>query len=141
MKAERVYATLTADIIIEFEDGSIVLIKRGNSPYKGQWAIPGGILEGSETIQETAVREAKEETGLDVELTRIIGVYSKPDRDPRGRFVTVVFAAIPIGGKMQASSDAKELTKTSDFLTYDLAFDHNQIVIDYINSKKEWHHQ
>jgi len=56
-KNERI--TLTADIIIEYEDGSIVLIKRKHDPCKGQWAIPGGILEGEETIEETAVREAK----------------------------------------------------------------------------------
>src|SRR3954464_8671429 len=90
--------TLTADIIIEHEDGSIVLIKRKHDPCKGQWAIPGGILDGDETIEQTAVREAKEETGLDVKLLRIVGVYSKAGRDPRGRFVTVALVAVPIGG-------------------------------------------
>lgn len=136
MDTTKDYVKLTADIIIEFNDGNIVLIKRGHSPFKGQWAIPGGKLEGNETIQETAIREAKEETGLDIELKKIIGVYSKAGRDPRGRFVSVVFTAIPIGGFLKASSDAKEFLKTSEFLKLDLAFDHNQILTDYVNSKK-----
>ena len=136
MKNTNGFAKLTADIIIEFDDGNIILIKRGHSPFKGHWAIPGGKMEGDETIQETAVREAKEETGLDVSLTKLIGVYSKANRDPRGRFVSVVFTATPIGGILKASSDAKEILKTSEFLKLDLAFDHNQILIDYINSKR-----
>lgn len=136
MNTPEGFAKLTADIIIEFDDNCIILIKRGNSPFKGQWAIPGGKLEGEETIQETAVREAKEETGLDVKLTKIVGVYSTADRDPRGRFVSVTFTAIPIGGVLKASSDAKEILKTSNFLNLDLAFDHNQILADYISSKR-----
>jgi len=128
--------TLTADIIIEYDDDSIVLIKRKHDPYKGQWAIPGGILEGDETIEETAVREAKEETGLDVKLVKIVGVYSKAGRDTRGRFVTVAFTAIPVGGVLKASSDAKEFLRTKDYAKMSLAFDHNQIIADYIRNRK-----
>lgn len=126
---------LTADIVIEFDDGSIVLVKRKKNPFKGCWAIPGGIMEAGETIQETAVREAKEETGLDVTLTRIIDVYSNPDRDPRGRFVSVAFAAQPRDGELKASTDAAEVVKTKDYLKLNLAFDHHQILADY-NSQR-----
>ena len=126
---------LTADIIIEFEDGEIVLIKRKNEPFKNFWAIPGGRLEGNETIEETAIREAKEETGIDIRLQQIIGVYSKPDRDSRGRYVSVAYIAVPIGGKLQASSDAKEVIKTNDYSLIKLAFDHNEIITDYLKIK------
>jgi 8-oxo-dGTP diphosphatase len=127
--------TLTADIIIEYEDGSIVLIKRKHDPYKGHWAIPGGILEGNETIEETAVREAKEETGLDVKLTGIVGVYSKAGRDTRWSFVTVAYTAVPAGCILKGADDAQECLKTKDFATLQLAFDHNQIIADYLKSK------
>lgn len=127
--------TLTADIIIEYEDGSIVLIKRKYDPFKGQWALPGGILEGEETIEETAVREAKEETGLDVKLQGIVGVYSKAGRDTRGRFVTVAYTAKPVGGELRAADDAKEFLRTKDYAALQLAFDHNRIISDYMAGK------
>jgi 8-oxo-dGTP diphosphatase len=126
---------LTADIIIEFEDSSIILIRRGKEPFKGDWAIPGGKLEGSETIEQTAIRETREETGLDVELIRIVGIYSAPDRDPRGRFVSVAYVARPVGGTLAAASDAKEFIRIKDFLSVSLAFDHHQILRDYLTSK------
>jgi 8-oxo-dGTP diphosphatase len=130
------YVKLTADVVIEFGDDSIILIKRCNPPFEGWWAIPGGKLEGQETIEETAIREAHEETGLIVKLARIIGVYSKPERDPRGRYVSVAFAAIPIGGVLRASSDAAEVSRTADYDNLPLAFDHRQILADYLRSKQ-----
>jgi 8-oxo-dGTP diphosphatase len=126
---------LTADIIIEYDDGSIVLIRRKKEPFEGLWAIPGGKLEGPETVEETAIRETKEETGLDVELVRLIGVYSAPDRDPRGRFVSVAYVGSPVGGVLAAGSDAKEFLRTKDFMDAELAFDHHKILGDYLKSK------
>ena len=130
MKSKPLY--LTADVIIEYEDRSIVLVKRGNDPFKGEWALPGGMLDGNETIEETAMREVKEETGLDVKLIEMLGIYSKPDRDPRGRYVSVTFIAVPIGGILQASSDAADILRTADFKDIKLAFDHNQMIADYL---------
>lgn len=129
--------TLTADVIIRLADGSIVLAKRKNSPYAGEWGLPGGKLEGDETIEETAVREAKEETGLDIRLDKVIGVYSEPERDPRGRYVSVAFLAHPVSGMMEAGSDAEDLMLTTDFTDLTLAFDHDQIVADYISGLYE----
>lgn len=67
----------------------VVPIKRAHPSFKDQWVIPGGKMEGNESIEETAIREEKEETGLDISLVRIVGAYSKADRDLRGRFVSV----------------------------------------------------
>ncbi len=128
--------TLTADIIIEYPDGSIILAKRGSEPFKGHFGLPGGKMEeNGETIEETAVREAKEETGLNIELTGIVGVYSKPGRDPRGRFISVVYTAKIVGGTLKAGSDAAEVIKTLNFANHKLAFDHNRIIEDYINHR------
>jgi 8-oxo-dGTP diphosphatase len=129
-------AMVAADIIIEYEDGSIVLIKRANEPYKDHWALPGGIMDPDETIEETAVREAKEETGLEVELMKLVGVYSKPGRDERGRSVSVCYAAKVTGGQLKADTDAKEILRTKDILKMKLAFDHNQMVEEYFSKKK-----
>jgi 8-oxo-dGTP diphosphatase len=124
-------AKLTADIIIELSDGRIVLIKRAKEPYMNDWALPGGKMEMDEEIEITAVREAKEETGLLVQLVKLIGVYSKPNRDPRGRYISVAYLAKAIGGELLAQSDAKEVIATHDYHKLELAFDHKTILEDY----------
>ncbi len=126
---------LAADIIIEFPDGEIVLVKRGVKPYKGRWAIPGGGVEIGETVEQAAVREAKEETGLDIKLTGLVGVYSDPGRDPRGHTVSIVYHAVPVGGDMKADTDAAEVIKTGDLFKNPLAFDHKQILMDFLKSR------
>lgn len=122
--------SLTVDTIIRYPDGEIVLIKRGHEPFAGQWAIPGGFVEYGETVEEAAVREANEETGLDIRLDRLVGVYSDPGRDPRGHTVSVVFIATPTGGTLRADSDAADALKTSDWRNLPLAFDHARILND-----------
>ena len=74
---------LMVDVVVPSEAG-VVLIRRGGEPFEGQWALPGGFVEVGETVHEAAVREAAEETGLAVEISRLVGVYSEADRDPRG---------------------------------------------------------
>ncbi len=126
--------SLAADIIIRYPDNQIVLVKRKYKPFEGHWALPGGGVEIGETVEQAAVREAKEETGLIVKLERLAGVYSEPDRDPRGHVVSVVFLAIPVGGELDAASDAAEVIKTGDFLEMNLAFDHQRILSDILGS-------
>lgn len=122
---------LTVDTII-VEDNKIVLIKRLNNPYKDHWAIPGGFVEYGEKVEDAAVREAKEETGLDIELIKLVGVYSDPNRDPRGHTVTVAYLAKIIGGTIKSDSDAKDaiFIDINDLKNMKLAFDHNNILKD-----------
>ena len=122
---------LTVDTII-IEDNKVILIKRLNNPFKDHWAIPGGFVEYGEKVEDAAVREAKEETGLDIELTKLVGVYSDPDRDPRGHTVTVAFLSKIIGGTLKSDSDAKDakFIDINELKNMKLAFDHNEILKD-----------
>jgi len=128
---------LTADVIVEYEDGSIILARRGSAPYKGMWALPGGKMDEGETIEQTAIREIKEETGLDIQLKKVLGVHSQLGRDPRGRYISVVFIATAIAGSLAAASDAQEVLRTKDFANMPLAFDHNKMIEDYLAQKKK----
>ena len=119
---------LMVDVVIPSEDG-VVLVRRGSEPFKGQWALPGGFVEVGETVKEAAVREAAEETGLAVEVARLVGVYSEPDRDPRGHNVSVAFLVRVLSGQMQAASDAAEVD-VLDPTDVELAFDHGRIIAD-----------
>ena len=74
---------LMVDVVIPSEKG-VVLVRRGSEPYEGRWALPGGFVEVGETVRQAAAREAAEETGLAVEVSELVGVYSDPERDPRG---------------------------------------------------------
>ena len=85
--------SLTTDIFIFDDDSNFILIKRKNDPYKDHWALPGGFVEYGESVETAAIREAKEETSIDVELKGLVNVYSNPDRDPRGHTVSIAFIA------------------------------------------------
>ena len=126
----------TVDIIIETEScGSkgIVLIKRKNPPFG--WAIPGGFVDYGESLENAAVREAKEETSLKVELVRQLHTYSDPSRDPRQHTITTVFIA-RASGEPQGMDDAAEARIFSrDKLPSDMAFDHGSILDDYFTKK------
>jgi 8-oxo-dGTP diphosphatase len=129
----------TADVIIEMyrEDGepAIVLVERKFQPPG--WAIPGGFVEYGESMEEAAVREAKEETSLDVRLITQLHTYSSPDRDPRKHTVTTVFIG-RAEGIPRAQDDAKNigLFRRED-IPEPLAFDHRQILEDYYRWKRE----
>jgi len=120
---------LTVDIIIR-APGGVVLIKRRNEPFEGRWALPGGFVGYGERIEDAAVREAKEETGLGVKLGKLVGVYSDPNRDPRGHVVSVCYSAKRAGGRLISSSDAKEARIFKHIPWRKLAFDHARILKD-----------
>jgi 8-oxo-dGTP diphosphatase len=119
----------TVDAVI-LGAGKIILIKRGNPPFKGMWALPGGFVECGETVEEATVREAKEETGLTVGIVKLLGVYSDPKRDPRGPTVGTVFICKRIDGDLKADTDAKEVKEFPVRTLPPLAFDHEKIVAD-----------
>jgi len=129
--------SITVDIVIfheSFENKKFILIKRGNNPFKNCWAIPGGFVEYGETVENTAIREAKEETGIDIKLKQLFNVYSKPDRDPRGHTVTIVYLATGNTKAMKADSDAKDVRLCSfdELSSLKIAFDHAKILTDIL---------
>jgi 8-oxo-dGTP diphosphatase len=117
---------LTVDALIIFE-GKLVLIRRRNPPFKDCLALPGGFVEVGETVEAAVVREAQEETGLDIEIIKLTGVYSDPLRDPRGHTVSVCYLAKG-RGKLKAGSDAKDIGLFDLNEIPELAFDHNKII-------------
>jgi len=124
----------TVDIIIELVDKPsrpIVLIERKNEPFG--WAIPGGFVDYGESIESSAIREAKEEVSLDVELVEQFYVYSDPARDPRQHTLAIVFIATAKGEPV-AADDAKNLGVFHQWdLPQNLCFDHDSIMEDYWN--------
>jgi len=127
--------SVTADGIV-FNGKEIVLIRRAKEPFRGSYALPGGFLDFNETLEHCVVREVQEETGLKTEIVDLVGVYSSPDRDPRGHFVTAVYQLKTVGGSIRAGDDAADaewvpLDKLPKF-----AFDHGKIVQDFMSRKK-----
>lgn len=122
----------TVDIIIEYIKG-IVLIKRKNPPEG--WALPGGFVDYGESLEVAAAREAKEETGLEVELVRQFHTYSDPKRDPRHHTITTVFIA-KAKGKAVAGDDAQEIgIFRKDNLPEQIVFDHRDIINEYFTGR------
>ena len=123
----------TVDIIISMKD-SIVLIERRNPPHG--WALPGGFVDYGESLEEAAVREARDETGLEIDNLRQFHAYSDPDRDPRQHNISVVFTA-DARGEAKAGDDANAVKLFPlDNLPEILCFDHARILNDYIAGKK-----
>ena len=141
---------VTADCIVITKETTpkVLLIQRGGDPFKGSWAFPGGFMDMDETTEQCAIRELEEETGLKLTSIHQIGAYSKVDRDPRGRTITVAYLAIvdtPIAVTGQDDAIKAEWWPLSDFLDKPsgkaerphLAFDHYDIMQDAIRSYKE----
>lgn len=123
--------TPTVDVVIHVAGRGIVLVERKNPPHG--WALPGGFVDYGETCETAAVREAKEETGLSVVLTGLLGVYSDPKRDPRGHTMSVVYTAQAEDiSRLRAGDDAGKAELCALDALPPLAFDHGRIVQDFI---------
>ncbi len=124
---------LTVDGVL-IEDGNILLIKRGREPFKGKWALPGGFVEYGERVEDAVIREFREETGLDTEIIGLLGVYSDPNRDPRGHTVSIVYLLRRKGGEIRGGDDAYEARFFPLDNLPEMAFDHEKIVRDAIKT-------
>lgn len=111
------------------------MIRRDRPPYEGCYALPGGFVEPGESVEEAVCREAKEETGLELELLGLVGVYSQPDRDPRGHVVSLCYLARG-GGELRSGSDARSAEVFEIDELPSLAFDHDQMMHDAQRSFK-----
>ena len=128
--------SLTVDIFIYDENKNFILIKRGNEPFKNYWALPGGFVDYGESVEKAAIREALEETSINVELENLVGVYSEPNRDPRRHTVSITYTAKGNMGNMKADDDACDIgifTK-KDLKKLSIAFDHEKIINDCLNT-------
>jgi 8-oxo-dGTP diphosphatase len=130
---------LTVDAIVYVKDTdpfSVLLIRRGNEPFKGKWALPGGFIEINELLQESCIRELREETGVGLEEMRQFRVYDSIDRDPRGRTISVVFYAELESRCNAEGDDDADLAGWFSFSALPpMAFDHKQIILDFCSEK------
>ncbi len=123
----------TVDIVIETRPGTVVLIRRKNPPHG--WALPGGFVDEGESLERAAVREAREETCLDVELVRQFHTYSDPARDPRHHTITTVYLATAQGAPTGADDAAEARVFAYDDLPDGIVFDHADILQDVIHER------
>ncbi|MFW9967517.1 MAG: NUDIX domain-containing protein [Candidatus Thorarchaeota archaeon] len=128
----------TVDVAV-MDGERLLLVKRRNDPYKNRWVLPGGFVEYDETVEYAAAREVLEETGVQIRLESILGVYSDPERDPRGHTLTTVFIGRPVAGKPVGGDDAADAfwVDIESLDTSKLAFDHSLIVEDLKRWLKE----
>ncbi len=119
--------TLTVDCVVFDASGALLLIKRGNPPFKGRYALPGGFVDVGETVEAATLRELKEETGLNGRIVALIGIYSDPKRDPRGHSVSAAYL-VETKGKPRGGDDAESAAFVAGWRKLKLAFDHDKIV-------------
>lgn len=122
---------LAVDCVVFNERGELLVIKRGKEPYMGMYALPGGKVEYGESAEDAALRELREETGIEGVITKLVGVYSKPGRDPRGHAVSITFLVTPAADSVPMDGDdaaSAEFVGEWDNLSF--AFDHRDIIED-----------
>ncbi|MFV0298909.1 MAG: NUDIX domain-containing protein [Hyphomicrobiaceae bacterium] len=128
--AKPVTPLLTVDCVVFDASDRVLLIRRGNPPFQGHYALPGGFVDVGETVEAACKRELLEETGVKAGRLRLVGVYSAPDRDPRGHTVSVVFATKVRSARPQAGDDAAAAEWVERWQRQKLAFDHKIILRD-----------
>ena len=122
---------LTVDCVVFDLNGRVLLIRRGNEPFKGQYALPGGFVDVGEAVEDGCRRELREETGLSVGDLYLLGLYSDPARDPRGHTASAAFLAQLIApADPVAGDDAAAAEWVENWRGEQLAFDHTQILAD-----------
>lgn len=122
--------SVTADCVVFDGSGRLLLIRRRHPPFAGQFALPGGFVDPGETTEAAARRELLEETGLQARDLQLVGVYSKPGRDPRGWTISIAYLMTAGDAAPVAGDDAAAAEFRSDWRELTLAFDHNEIVRD-----------
>ena len=137
-KEKKRFPRVTIDAII-MENQKLLLIQRGKPPFVDSWALPGGHIDLGELVEDAVIREIKEETNLNIKIEKLFNVYSRPNRDPRGHYITIVYVCSMkdkdqqvLGGddaKKAKFFDLQEISKLN------LAFDHNKIIEDFLNLK------
>jgi 8-oxo-dGTP diphosphatase len=127
--------SLAVDCVVFDPRGRLLLIRRKNPPFQGQYALPGGYVDYGETTEHAAARELAEETGLVAASVSLVGVYSDPDRDPRGHVVSVAYRVETTGHDPRAGDDAAAAAFVAEWETADLAFDHRAIVADAVRGR------
>jgi 8-oxo-dGTP diphosphatase len=134
------YTGKTSTAIIPYPDNKILLIKRNTAPFVGFWALPGGRMDPGESIDQTVIREVKEETGLDVKIIRVVGEYvEKGIREEIDyEYYPTCFVVEPVGGELKKQdSEIQEMKLFSlDSLPKPLAFEHEKMIWDYVQAKK-----
>lgn len=126
--ARPVTPLLAVDAVVLDKQGRVLLIRRGNDPFAGHYALPGGFVDVGESVEDACRRELAEETGLEVGRLRLVGVYSDPDRDPRGHTVAVAYLARARRAQAQAGDDAAAVEWVQPRRGLKLAFDHGRIL-------------
>lgn len=121
---------LTVDCVVRDARGRILLVTRGKPPFRGQLALPGGFVNRGESVEDACRREVLEETGLELKRLRLVGVYSKPGRDPRGPTCSIAFFASVRSGAVTGGDDAAGAAWVCDWKSEPLAFDHRDIIAD-----------
>lgn len=123
---------LTVDAVVFDSAGRLLLIKRKSPPFQGCYALPGGFVEYGETVEDAALRELKEETGVVAKIQHLVGIYSQAGRDPRGHVVSVAFLMKVRSATPKADDDAAAAEFVEGWRTKRLAFDHARIVADAV---------
>jgi 8-oxo-dGTP diphosphatase len=130
------HLSLAVDCVVFDPGGRLLLIRRKHPPFRGQYALPGGYVEYGETTEHAAARELAEETGLVAANLSLIGVYSDPDRDPRGHVVSIAYRIAVAGYDSHAGDDAADVAFVANWENLDLAFDHRKIVEDAMRKRR-----
>ena len=130
---------LAVDCAVFDARGRVLLIRRGNPPFKGRRALPGGFVEVGESVEAASRRELEEETGIKVRTLQLVGVYADPRRDPRAHSCSVVFLTRVARAAAKAGDDAAATEWVKDWSKVDLAFDHAAILADAARMLRQRH--